>query len=438
MKINLSRRIQRLIAGSTLLLWLIFYNETSDAQGNSLLWRISGKNLNETSYLYGTMHSSDPRVFHFADSVIPAFEQCNAFAMEVVIDENTQATMLKNVFMENGRTLKSLLTQPQYDSVQYFAMKNAGLVISYFDKMKPLYVAMMLEMLSSSDSILQDSDPFLDQYLESEAQKQGKQIVGIETVEEQMGIFDILSYREQANLLMRSIRDYSTDTTGYGQMVGYYISNDLHKMMKFENDFSLPDTLYNALIGDRNIKMAARIDTMMVHHSTFIAVGAGHLGGDGGIISLLRNRGYKVVPVIPSYSYYMKDGWYHFVSMKNNFSAEFPAVPAISTDTLKGNQIWAYAISDVVRTALEEDLRVIIFPRSMDDDDIRVYLSTRNIADIKFEGNTEEKIYSFQLNNKMKGRCTFIYSGEKRYVILYASAHKSKDINRFAASFAIE
>lgn len=151
-------------------------------QGNSLLWRISGKNLQHPSYLYGTMHSSDSRVFHFADSVLPHFEQCEAFAMEVVLDENTQSTIMQNVFMEKGGTLKALLTQPQYDSVQWFAMKNAGLSISVLNKMKPLYVAMLIELMSTADS-LQNAGIFLDEYFQINATAQRKKVIGIETVD---------------------------------------------------------------------------------------------------------------------------------------------------------------------------------------------------------------------------------------------------------------
>lgn len=408
------------------------------AQGNSLLWRISGKNLEHPSYLYGTMHSSDPRVFHFADSVLPAFEKCEAFAMEVVVDENTQSTMMQNVFMENGGTLKNLLTQRQYDSVQYFAMWNAGLMISYFEKMKPLYVAMMLEMMSGNDSIRRNNDPFLDQYLESEARSQRKVVLGIETVEEQMDIFDVMTYSDQARLLMKSVREYSDDTAGFHQMVQYYLSNDLHKMMSFENDLSLPDSLYRALITDRNMRMAIRIDTMIQHHSTFVAVGAGHLGEDDGVIALLRTMGYTVLPVIPVFNHLMKDGWYQITSSRNNFTAEFPSVPVITTDTMKGKIIWLYSLSNKDQISRQEDFRVIIFPASIDDDDIRVFLSVKNIADITLNKSTEEKYYSVQRNDKMRGRCVFLYSGDKRYVILYASAHMSKDVSRFAGSFSIK
>ncbi|HYV93977.1 MAG TPA: TraB/GumN family protein [Chitinophagales bacterium] len=424
----------------TVFLFSILYllcSHFSFSQGNSLLWRITGKKSEPPSYLYGTMHSADPRVFHFADSVLPVFEKCKAFAMEVVVDENSQAIMLENIFMENGSTLKSLLTQGQYDSVQWFAMKNAGLAISFIDKMKPLYVAMMLEMLSGDDSLLTNPDPFLDQYFENEATTQRKKVMGIETVEEQMGIFDIMTYRDQAQLLMKSLREYSADTTAFEQMVHYYLSNDLHNMMSFENDFSLPDSLYNALITNRNLKMATRIDTMIQRQSTFIAVGAGHLGGDQGLVSLLREKGYTVLPIIPTYNHYLKDGWYQLFSLKNNFTADFPSQPEVTTDTMSGKEVWSYSLSEKSRSALNEDFRVLVFPSGMDDDDIRVFLSAKKIADLKFNNSTEEKYFSFQREDKMKGRCLFIYSGDKRYVIVYAAAHKSKDPARFAASFII-
>jgi hypothetical protein len=221
-------------------------------------------------------------------------------------------------------------------------------------------------------------------------------------------------------------------------MVQYYLSNDLHNMMSFENDFSLPDSLYNALITNRNFKMATRIDTMVQRQSTFIAVGAGHLGGDQGLISLLREKGYTVLPIIPTYNQYLADGWYQLSSLKNNFTAQFPSQPEITTDTMNGKVVWSYSLNEKNRLALQEDFRILVFPLSVDDDDIRVFLSSKKIADLKFDHATEEKYFSFQREDKMKGRCLFIYSGDKRYVMVYASAHKSKDPSRFASSFIID
>jgi uncharacterized protein YbaP (TraB family) len=408
------------------------------AQGNSLLWRISGKNIKHTSYLYGTMHSSDARVFHFSDSVYPAFEMCDGFAMEVLIDDETQATMLQNIFMKNDTSLKNLLSPLEYDSLQNFSYKNTGLNIDFFERMKPLYVAMMLEVMSNSDSVTDNADNFLDQFLQMQAAQMQKQIFGLETVQEQMRIFDIMSYQDQASLLMLSIRGYSNDTSDFEQMINFYLNNDLYNMMKFENDFSLPETLYNALITDRNLIMADRIDTMIHRRSMFIAVGAGHLGSQGGLVELLRNKGYTVLPVIPVYNNYSKDGWYRFQSVKNNFSIAFPSVPQISLTLFEGSMISEYVVEKKEQFSAAENFSVYVFPVEMIDSNIIKFLSSKNLMNIDFNNATEEKYFSFMVGEKEKGKGVMVYSGFKRYVILYSSIHKTKNLNRFTASFDLQ
>jgi len=410
------------------LLYFLFSNSSS-AQGNSLLWRISGNNLPQDSYIYGTMHSSDPRVFHFADSVLPAFEMCDAFAMEVVIDESVQSTLLQGIFMNGETTLKSLLTDNQYDSVQWFAMKNAGLSISYFERMKPLYVAMMLEMMSGEDSIIANADPFLDQYFENSAKDQQKKIIGLETAQEQMSIFDVMTYKDQAQLLMKSVREYSTDTTEFEEMINDYLGNDLNQMMKFENDLSIPDSLYDALITQRNIKMAHRIDSLVHLHSTFVAVGAGHLGGDGGLVSLLRAKGYTVIPVIPSFKNYLDDGWYRFHSKKNNLVVDFPEHPQLKIDQNENH----YAAEIKSDNGKKESFSLTIIPVT-DHKKIQSLVS----ADKKnFTLDDSGNNFTCQDNdgNKIAGK--IFYSSTSAFILTDQSKQKPKYSDRFFQSFAI-
>src|SRR6185503_14863931 len=107
--------------------------------------------------------------------------------------------------------------------------------------------------------------------------------------------------------------------------------------------------------------------------------------GDEGLVSLLREKGYVVLPIIPTYNHYLKDGWYQLTSQKNNFTAEFPSQPEITTDIMSGKEVWSYSLTEKSRSALQEDFRILVFPSSVDDDDIRVFLSQKNIADLKFD-----------------------------------------------------
>ncbi len=413
------------------------------SQGNSLLWRISGNHLQHPSYLYGTMHSADPRVFHFADSVMPAFEMCDAFAMEVLIDETVQATILQNIFMNGDATLKSLLSLAQYDSLQRFAMKNAGLDVSYFDRMKPLYVAMMLEMMSGDDSILSTADPFLDQYFEISAKKQQKKIWGLETAEEQMSIFEVMTYKDQADLLMKSIRNYSEDTTEFQDMIQSYLNNDLAEMMEFENDFSIPDSLYDALITNRNIRMSARIDSMVRKQSTFIAVGAGHLGGEEGLVSLLRSKGYTVLPVIPTFSHFLPGNKYRFVSIKNNFKVDFPAIPEIKSEEDNGTLVSTYS-NKLEKGKPSYEVVVIDYPDVMGEDEIKERFSNfsenhdgKQTKSITVNG-VQTNQYLYQQDKMWIAEVT-VYDEHRLYNlhVIKDGKIKPEDYDHFFQSFAI-
>jgi hypothetical protein len=421
------------------LLWfsycsLLFMGELF-AQGNSLLWRITGNKLTHASYLYGTMHSSDPRVFHFADSVWASFENCQAFAMEVVIDESVQSSLLTNIFMNGNTSIRSLLTMAQYDSLQRFAIRNASINISDFDRMKPLYVAMMLEMLAGGDSFVNSPDPFLDQFLANAAANQGKEVRGLETAGEQMAVFDAMTYTDQAQLLMKTVREYTSDTPEYERMVQYYLNNDLSQMMEFENDMGIPDSLYEALITQRNIRMARRIDTIIQLNSTFIAVGAGHLGGPGGLVNLLREKKYTVVPVLPSYNNYLKDGWYRFTSRIQRFTADFPMIPTITHDTAAdGRKIQTYTSFLKSGNGKTDSFRVVCIPGAFDRIQLNQYLS---VTKENFRISEEELTFTCdeKNGNKSQGK---IFKGKNITFILENRYRKKPEYSdRFFQSFAI-
>ncbi|MGB3075702.1 MAG: TraB/GumN family protein [Chitinophagales bacterium] len=315
------------------------------AQGNSLLWKITGNGLSTTSYVYGTMHSKDARVFKLADSVFTAFESCDAFAMEIIIDDASRLNIMKGLFMDTSYTLKKLLTTEQYDSADQYCRQHTGESIKNFENLKPVYTAAILSqfMYSHSNSIDDDQQYFLDEYFQHLAMNQQKKIKGLESIAEQMHVFDVLSYQDQAALLMQTVRKSADEANSYDQMVRYYLDNDLVKMMSFENDFSLPDSLYDGLITIRNHRMAERIDTMIKKQSTFIAVGAGHLGETEGLVNLLRDKGYSVLPVLPAYTNYLPNGWYRKASIKNKFVADFPTVPQMSKEEIAASQLCHYS-----------------------------------------------------------------------------------------------
>ncbi|MEO6167859.1 MAG: TraB/GumN family protein [Chitinophagales bacterium] len=335
----------RTTASFVALLLLTCFVNSAAAQGNSLLWKISGNGLLTPSYLYGTMHTKDARVFRLADSVLTAFESCEAFAMEVIIDDASKMNILQGLFMDTSYSLKNLLTTEQYDSADQYCRKNTGQSIKNYENLKPVYTAAILSQFvyNPSDSTGDDQQYFLDEYFQHLASGQQKKVHGLETIAEQLHVFDVLSYPHQAELLMQTVRRSNKEAKSYDQMVRYYLDNDLVKMMSFENDYSLPDSLYDGLITVRNHRMADRMDTMIKKRSTFVAVGAGHLGETEGLVNLLRDKGYTVLPVIPTYTNYLPNGWYRKISFKDHCKVDFPSVPLTSNEKISASPFMHYS-----------------------------------------------------------------------------------------------
>lgn len=416
------------------------------SQGNSLLWKISGNGLSSPSYLYGTMHTTDARVFKLADSVLMAFEYCDLFVMEVIIDDASKLNILQGLYMDTSYSLKKLLSPMQYDSVDQYCRKNTGQSIKNFERLKPVYTAAILSqsVYSQSDTAANAHQYFLDEYFQRQAMSQQKKVQGLETIAEQMLVFDVLSYPHQAELLMQTVRKTENDTKSYDQMVRYYLDNDLVKMMSFENDFSLPDSLYDGLITARNRRMADRMDTFMHRQSAFVAVGAGHLGEEEGIVNLLRDKGYTVLPVLPTYHNYLANGWYRKTAAKDQFKADFPEVPMVSTEQLHIGTVQRYSSTAAPYPTEQQDFSVYAGKGSIDS-------LLRPVLQHHFKMNVPENAISTESisDNHLQlilettdGRHCAVQCFEKNnhvYIMLYTYKRKlNKEFrNRFFGSMQI-
>ena len=428
-------------------IFLLFTNvDSAVAQGNSLLWKISGNGLIAPSYLYGTMHTKDSRVFRLADSVLLAFESCEAFAMEVIIDDASKLNILQGLFMDTSYSLKNLLTPEQYDSVDQYCRKNTGQGIKNYEKLKPVYTAAILSQFvyNPSDTTSDDQQYFLDEYFQHLATGQQKKVHGLETIAEQLHVFDVLSYPHQAELLMQTVRRSNSEAKSYDDMVRYYLDNDLVKMMSFENDYSLPDSLYDGLITVRNHRMADRMDTLIKRKSTFVAVGAGHLGETEGLVNLLRDKGYTVLPVIPTYLNYLPNGWYRKTSSRNHFKADFPAVPLLSNEEINGAHFFHYtAVASTYYT--EKHSYDVYVGEGMQDSVLLHVLQHHYKMKVYFDkiapDATQHNKFQLILETTDGRNCTFqcFERNQQVYVLLYTYKRKAnKEFrNRFFSSFQL-
>lgn len=269
------------------------------AQYNSLLWKITGNGLKKPSYLYGTMHTSDARVFNFSDSLMPFFNASKAYAMELDPVTAFDFSLISKITMGKGLSLKKMIPDTDYVFLDSVMRKEVGLSVKIFDNVAPVFTMSLLEMKSMglSDSSIKGNKEVLDVYFHNLARKKKKKLIGIETVEEQLGALNSLTYQEQADMLLVELHAMRNNSSEGTELVEYYLQQDLDKLAAMNSVTDMPGKFYTALVTDRNIRMADRIAVFIQEQPVFVAIGALHLPGTGGVIELLRKKGYTVYPV---------------------------------------------------------------------------------------------------------------------------------------------
>jgi uncharacterized protein YbaP (TraB family) len=261
----------------------------------SLLWKVTGKNLKEPSYIYGTIHIQDKRVFSFDNTVTQIFESCDAFAMEILMDEISQEEALEAMLMKNT-TLDKLLSKEEYRILDSVVKANTGSGLFMYNKMKPFFLSTQLMQINMQ----KDMELALDLYFLKTARDAGKPCFGVEKFMDQINAIDAISLEDQADMLFQGL----TDTTGNNdadkldEMLETYMNFDLNKLFEMTNDTALPAEFNKAFLIDRNVGMAKNFVKIAKKQSVFCAVGAAHLPGETGVIELLRKMGYTVEPVL--------------------------------------------------------------------------------------------------------------------------------------------
>jgi uncharacterized protein YbaP (TraB family) len=288
------------ITKTNLITWIFAcISAVAFSQQKGLLWEISGNGLTQKSYLYGTMHVSDERVFNFPNNFKAAFDAAHTFAMELDLDSAQNPAnalaLMQYMMMTDGKTLKDLLSKKDYKTVEKFFEKHSPTPLAMLSMMKPVFLMSVVE-LSKPKPEGQREEP-LDKYLATLAKNAQKPVIGLETLEEQMKALNVIPTDQQAKQLVQSIKEVQKmkkEDKTMDELMKYYTSGDLTKLYEFSQKSELKGDAQKALITQRNHNMADRIDAKIKNTSLFVAVGALHLPGDEGIIRLLEKKGYSV------------------------------------------------------------------------------------------------------------------------------------------------
>lgn len=261
---------------------------------NSLLWKISGNGLEKPSYLYGTMHAVCET--NIDDKVMKAFDATDQLYLEVDMDDpNLQTSMMAGLMMKDGVTITSLITEEEAKKLDIFLQKNIGFSLKMINTFKPFSISSMY-----IPKLLDCPMKAVDTELMNISIAQNEEIFGLETIEDQMAVFDKIPYEVQIEELLKSAEtDLKKDKEEMKKMLTIYKSENIEAMLAFtkESENKLASDFEEELLINRNQNWIPIISKVAKEKPTFFGVGAGHLAGDKGVIKLLRKKGFKVEAV---------------------------------------------------------------------------------------------------------------------------------------------
>jgi len=268
--------------------YLVLFSIAAEAQ--SLLWKIEDGRVHSPSYIYGTIHIKDKRVFRFDRKVYDALDSCLTFAMEVDLNQDNMAGLVQHLMLPEGKTLQDIFKPADYSLVKSIIEKETGLDMSLFDRMKPF----ALLSVGLNAQIAGDMEVTMDEFFYRKAQQEGKKIIGLETVDDQMEMLEKIPI----DYITDYFRNFQKGAEDMENIITLYTKADLDRLLTLMQEDKAMASLEKKLITKRNKKMAGGIIALIAEQPTFIAVGAGHLPGKKGILKLLERKGYRLTPVM--------------------------------------------------------------------------------------------------------------------------------------------
>lgn len=267
----------------------------------SLLWKVTGKGI-KPSYVFGTIHMIGAEDFFWNKSMDKAFKKTKKLVMEMDMSQQMAMAveMMKLAPMKGGETLKDLVSEEDYELIKtYFTEEakspQAKMTFAMAQNWQPMLLQSLLYM-----EMIDGPVKMYEMELTSKAKEEDMAFGGLETVADQMSVFNSIPYKTQAQALVEMIKNLKEGKGGeneFSKMVVYYKAQDVDGMLDaMQGEL---DEMENQaeLLDNRNIKWIPQIMETSKETPTFYAVGAGHLGGKNGVIRLLKKEGFKVTPV---------------------------------------------------------------------------------------------------------------------------------------------
>ena len=268
----------------------------SNSDENTLLWEISGNNLPHPSYLFGTFHLMCREDIRFSNELKQAIKKVSQVYFEMDLDDpsNTLGALLF-INMKDGRSLKDLYKPEEYMRLEKYFKDSLQMSLSMIQHMKPGFLDAFLFPKMMPCKTMSG----VEEELLKIAKVEKKETRGLETAEFQAAVFDSIPYEKQAKELLNTIDSIDLYKKNFDTMLHVYKTQQLGAIEKMFTKTELGmDENRDILLDARNKNWVEQIKKILPEKNIFLAVGAGHLVGENGLIALLKKEGYILRPLL--------------------------------------------------------------------------------------------------------------------------------------------
>ncbi|MHC4823679.1 MAG: TraB/GumN family protein [Planctomycetota bacterium] len=269
------------------------------------LWTVEKEGTQ--AWLFGTMHVSDPKVTTLASEVEEAFDRAQALYTEIEATPALGAQMAEAGTLPPGETLRQVLPTDLYARLERY-VQSRRLDMHLFAQFRPWMVGLTLTQLDVMPHMAQGEA--LDVMLMKRAQMEGKDYGAVETIEEQLATLTTGTRADHIHMLdvalTKLLEEQRSGVIGFELLLAHYLSGDADALWQFalaETDLTDPVQVqgWNALLIDRNLRMAQRVDRILKEspdRPTMFAFGALHFLGPESVGAHLQAMGYTVTRVV--------------------------------------------------------------------------------------------------------------------------------------------